>query len=54
MWPDGRIVDERAEVGYLTRSIVIRGSSDGAADQFGGHLMAMPGSTTRLVHDCVG
>jgi cell migration-inducing and hyaluronan-binding protein len=50
MWPDGRVVDERAEVAHLTRSIVVQGAADGVADRFGGHLMAMPGSTTRIEH----
>ncbi|NNL97622.1 MAG: transmembrane domain-containing protein [Acidimicrobiia bacterium] len=46
MWPGGRRVDERAEVAHLTRTIVIQGANDG----FGGHMMAMPGSTTRIAH----
>ncbi len=50
MWPDGRTIDERAEVGHLTRSIVIQGADDGVADRFGGHMMATPGSTTRMDH----
>jgi cell surface hyaluronidase len=39
---NGRTVDERAEVGLLTRNIVIRGAS--ATDKFGGHVMVMAGS----------
>lgn len=50
MWPGGRLVDERAEVGHLSRSILIQGGPAGAADRFGGHFMAMPGSTTRIEH----
>jgi cell migration-inducing and hyaluronan-binding protein len=43
----GRIsfdVDERGEVGLLTRNIKIQGSEDAAESYFGGHIMAMPGS----------
>ena len=41
----GRAVDERAEVGLLSRNIVVRGDdrSDGAG--FGGHIMMMGGDT---------
>lgn len=45
---DGHPVDERAEVGHLSRNILIQGASDGVADGFGGHVMIMPGSTTRV------
>ncbi len=43
----GRItfgVDERGEVGNLTRNIVIQSSEDSQEDGFGGHIMAMSGS----------
>jgi len=34
-------VDERGEVGLLTRNIKIQGSEDAAESHFGGHIMAM-------------
>jgi cell migration-inducing and hyaluronan-binding protein len=37
-------VDERGEVGLLTRNIRIQASEDAAQSYFGGHVMAMPGS----------
>lgn len=37
-------VDERGEVGLLTRNIRIQASSDAEQSYFGGHVMAMPGS----------
>ena len=37
-------VDERGEVGLLTRNIRIRASEDAESSYFGGHVMAMPGS----------
>jgi cell migration-inducing and hyaluronan-binding protein len=43
----GRItfnVDERGEVGLLTRNIKIQASPDAEESSFGGHIMAMPGS----------
>src|SRR5271156_140475 len=43
----GRItfgVDERGEVGLLTRNIVIQASDDAERSYFGGHIMAMTGS----------
>jgi len=43
----GRItdgVDERGEVGMLTRNIKIQASDDAAKTYFGGHIMAMGGS----------
>jgi cell surface hyaluronidase len=39
----GRTVDERAEVGLLTRNIVIQGDSATSAGGFGGHLIGMGG-----------
>jgi cell migration-inducing and hyaluronan-binding protein len=43
----GRItdgVDERGEVGMLTRNILIQASADAEKTYFGGHIMAMAGS----------
>src|SRR6188768_268660 len=37
-------VDERGEVGLLTRNIKIQASSDAEQSYFGGHIMAMPSS----------
>ncbi len=37
-------VDERGEVGLLTRNIKIQASDDAAKTYFGGHIMAMAGS----------
>src|SRR5690606_30792805 len=37
-------VDERGEVGLLTRNIKIRASEDAEQSYFGGHIMAMPSS----------
>ena len=37
-------VDERGEVGLLTRNIKIQASDDAARSYFGGHIMAMAGS----------
>lgn len=44
----GRVVDERAEVGLLTRNIVVQGGGDGVARQIGGHIMIMAGSIGRI------
>ena len=38
-------VDERGEVGMLTRNIKVQASADAEASYFGGHIMAMDGST---------
>ena len=35
-------VDERGEVGLLTRNIKIQASADAEQTYFGGHIMAMP------------
>ena len=41
----GRTLDERAEVGLLTRNIVIQGdSATSAVNGFGGHIMGMSGT----------
>ncbi len=37
-------VDERGEVGLLTRNIRVQSSADSDATYFGGHIMAMPSS----------
>jgi len=41
-------VDERGEVGLLTRNIRIRASDDAESSYFGGHIMAMAGSRVFL------
>ena len=41
-------VDERGEVGLLTRNIRIQASEDADANYFGGHIMAMPGSKVNI------
>ncbi len=38
---DGKILDERAEVGMLTRNIKIQGAEDSVEQRFGAHLMVM-------------
>jgi cell migration-inducing and hyaluronan-binding protein len=38
-------VDERGEVGLLTRNIKVQASADAEQSYFGGHIMAMDGST---------
>ena len=40
----GRAVDERAEVGLLTRNILIEGPETAAAERYGAHGMVMAGS----------
>lgn len=44
----GRAVDQRAEVGLLTRNIVIQGDPATAPTGLGGHLMVMRGSQARI------
>src|SRR5690606_26736316 len=41
-------VDERGEVGLLTRNIKIQASQDAEQSFFGGHIMAMPSSTMHV------
>ena len=41
-------VDERGEVGLLTRNIRIQASDDAERSWFGGHIMAMAGSTVNV------
>jgi cell surface hyaluronidase len=40
---NGKSVDQRAEVGLLSRNIVIQGKMASATDTFGGHVMVMAG-----------
>lgn len=44
----GHDVDERAEVGLLSRNIVIRGDADSDQSGFGGQMMIMEGSVARI------
>ncbi|MFN3391021.1 MAG: G8 domain-containing protein [Meiothermus ruber] len=41
-------VDQRGEVGLLSRNILIRGDDSSISTGFGGHIMAMMGSTMRV------
>ena len=41
-------VDERGEVGLLTRNIKVQASADADESYFGGHIMAMDGSTMNV------
>ncbi len=43
---DGKTLDSRAEVGLLSRNIVIQGDAGSEASQFGGHVMIMGSSVT--------
>jgi len=51
---EGTRVDQRAEVGQLTRNIIIRGADDATTTSFtdsqgfGGHVMIMPGGFARI------
>jgi hypothetical protein len=45
---NGMTLDARAEVGLLTRNIVIQGSRETSAPTFGGHTMFMTGSLVRI------
>ena len=44
----GKTLDERAEVGLLSRNITIQGDDSSSQDGFGGHLIIRDGSTTHL------
>lgn len=44
----GKTLDERAEVGLLSRNIVIQGDSASLATGFGGHVMVMQGGVARI------
>ncbi len=41
-------VDQRGEVGMLTRNIKVQASADAEESYFGGHIMAMAGSTMQV------
>ena len=41
-------VDQRGEVGLLSRNILIRGDDSSSSSGFGGHIMAMMGSSMRV------
>ncbi|MBT5483132.1 MAG: transmembrane domain-containing protein [Gammaproteobacteria bacterium] len=41
-------VDERGEVGMLTRNIKVQASADADENYFGGHMMAMAGSSMKV------
>lgn len=41
-------VDERAEVGLLSRNIVVRGNDASSEGGFGGHMMVMEGAEARI------
>lgn len=45
---EGKVLDERAEVGLLTRNVVLRGADDSRESDFGGHVMVMPGGTAHV------
>ena len=44
----GETVDERGEVGLLSRNVVIEGEETSSADGFGGQIMVMNGGQARL------
>ncbi|MCU0619813.1 MAG: right-handed parallel beta-helix repeat-containing protein [Gemmatimonadaceae bacterium] len=44
----GRVLDERAEVGLLTRNLLVRGDTAGQGAGFGGHVMVMKGGTAHV------
>jgi G8 domain len=48
-----RTLDSRAEVGLLTRNIVIQGDDLSQGEQFGGHVMIMGGSSTVRETDAI-
>ncbi|MCX7741618.1 MAG: transmembrane domain-containing protein [Meiothermus sp.] len=41
-------VDQRGEVGLLSRNVVVQGDEASASNGFGGHIMAMMGSSMRI------
>jgi cell surface hyaluronidase len=45
---DGITIDTRAEVGLLTRNVVIRGDDASTAAAFGAHVMVMAGGKARI------
>ena len=44
----GKTLDERAEVGLLSRNIVIQGDSASLASEFGGHVLATSGGVLKV------
>ena len=46
----GKTLDERAEVGLLSRSITVQGDEASEEDGFGGHVMVMEGGRAELAH----
>lgn len=44
----GRVLDERTEVGLLSRNVVVRGDDSSMATRFGGHIMVMEGGEARI------
>ena len=44
----GRTLDERAEVGLLTRNVLIQGEATSSATGMGGNIMVMSGSQARI------
>lgn len=46
---EGRAVDMRAEVGLLSRNVVVRGDATSATTRFGGHVMVMGGGARARV-----
>ena len=44
----GQTLDERAEVGLLTRNVVVQGEMSSSAPGFGGHIMLMDGAQGRF------
>ncbi len=45
---EGKTLDQRAAVGLLTRNILIQGDADSDAVNFGGHIMAMQGASSKI------
>ena len=44
----GKSLDERAEVGLLTRNVVVQGDDASLTSQFGGHLIVTQGGTAHI------
>lgn len=44
----GKVLDERAEVGLLSRNVVVRGDDVSNTNGFGGHMMVMHGGRARI------
>jgi cell surface hyaluronidase len=44
----GKVLDERAEVGLLSRNVVVRGDDASTNNGFGGHMMVMDGGRARI------